>query len=172
MNKSLAIVFLGVALIITGMVTADANPNARPKVGFVDLERTLRETSAGKRAVKKLDQSRKSKEAELQKKTERLQQDEAELKRQAQMLKPEVLRQRQAKLQKDFVELQELYMKLQRELAGEEAKLVQEILKQAEPLLKKIAREQGFTMIIDRKAVLWSGDDSLDLTAELNRRIK
>jgi outer membrane protein len=172
MNRSLAIAFLGFALIVAGMVTADASgPRSGFKVGFVDLERTLVETPAGKRASQEFEKTRKQKQKELDRKQQELQQYATELEKQRTVLKPEVLKQRQEELQKRYLEVQELYVKLERDLAAERTKLIQEILKKAGPVIQDIAKKEGFAMIVDRNAVLWS-DDALDLTAQINARIK
>lgn len=172
MHRSLAIAVLGVALIIGGMVTASADTKAGGfKVGFVDLERTLLETPAGKRASQAFDDARKKKQDELDKKQKALQQYAEALEKQRTVLKPDVLKERQQELQKRYVEVQELYVKLERDLAAERAKLIQEILKKAGPAIEAIARQEGFTMIVDRNAVLWS-DKTLDLTDKINNRIK
>lgn len=172
MNRSLAIAFLGIALIIGGMVKADAaGSSSEFKVGFVDLERTLVETPAGKRASQAFDKTRKQKQKELDQKQQALQQYAAELEKQRMMLKPDVLKQRQEELQKRYVEVQELYVKLERDLTAERTKLIQEILKKAGPAIQAVAKEKGYAMIVDRSAVLWS-NDALDLTDEINKRIK
>jgi outer membrane protein len=171
MHRYLAIAFLGAALIITGMVTADAGPAGPGKIGYVDLERTLLETPAGKRASTKFEQSMKAKQAELDKKTKDLEKAKADYEKQRSMLKPEVAAQREQELQKRFMELQSYYMKLQNDLANERAKLIQEVLKQAGPVIKQVAQEQGYTLIVDRAAVIWA-PEALDITAEINKRIK
>lgn len=174
MHRSLAIVFLGLALITAGVVTADAAAPATGKIGFIDLvalERTLLATPAGKRASAKMEQSLKAKQAEFDKKRNDLQKVIAEFEKQRSMLKPEVAAQREQEYGERMRELQEYYVKLQSELGNEQAKLVQEVVKQAEPVIKQVAQEQGYTMIMNRAAVVWAGD-GIDITAEVNKRIK
>lgn len=171
MHRSLAIAFLGVAFIIAGMVTADAGPNGPDKIGFVDLERTLLETPAGKRASNKFERSLKAKQQELDRKRKDLEKFKTELEKQRSMLKPAVIAQREQEYNERTMELQGYFMKLQNELANERAQLIQEVLKQAGPVIKQVAKEQGFTMIVDRNAVIWASD-ALDVTSEINKRIK
>lgn len=174
MHRSLAIVFLGVALITAGVVTAEAVPAGPGKIGFIDLvalERTLLATPAGKRANAKMEQSLKAKQAEFDKKRNDLQKVIAEFEKQRSMLKPEVAAKREQEYGERMRELQEYYVKLQSDLANEQAKLIQEVVKQAEPVIKQVAQEQGYTMIMNRAAVVWASD-GLDITAEVNKRIK
>jgi Skp family chaperone for outer membrane proteins len=93
MHRSIAIAFLGVALIVAGMVTADANPTQQKssRIGFVNLERTLLETPAGKRASEQWEKARKLKQSELDKKQKDFQELATQLEKQRTVLKPEVL---------------------------------------------------------------------------------
>jgi outer membrane protein len=159
-----------------GMVTApmtglvDAVP-ANMKVGVIDLEKTLYDTPAGKRASEAFDKTRKAKQSELDKKQKDLQKAAGELDKQAAVLKPDVLAQKKGELEKKFVELQQTYMKLERDLAGERTKLVQDLLKKAGPIIEDIAKSEGVHIILDQSAVLW-GDPAVDLTAKLNAKMK
>ncbi|WP_428266793.1 OmpH family outer membrane protein [Haliangium sp.] len=172
MHKSLAIAFLGVAFIIAGMVSANAGPGGAVKIGFVDLQQVMLQSAAGKRARNKFEKSGKQKQAQFDKKRKELEKYDAELQKQASVLKEDVLRERVAERQKKALELQQLSMQLERALAEEEAKLLQQILSEAEPVLKKLAVEKGFSLILARQMVLWTDDDALDLTAELSGRMK
>jgi Skp family chaperone for outer membrane proteins len=171
MSKSIAIGFLGVALIIFGMVRAEAGDTSNGKIGFVDLERTLVETKAGKSASKKFEQTRKKKQKELDKKQKELQEFAAQLEKQRSVLKKDVLKQRQEELEKMYYELQQLLADLERDLAAERAKLIQGILEKAAPVIKDIAKDDGYSMIVDRGVVLWA-PDAADLTDKVNKRIK
>jgi outer membrane protein len=174
MNRSFSIAILGVGLLVLGMVRADAQGTSPShKVGYVDLQRTLNETSAGKQARKKLERDKARKQKELDKKQQDFQRLAADLDKQKMVLKPDVLARRQHELQQKYVELQETYMKLQQELAVAEASLVREIFNKASPVIQRIAQRDGYTMILEKNesAVLWAAD-ALDITREVNAQIK
>ena len=141
------------------------------RVGVIDIEKTLYETPAGKRASDKFDKTRQAKQGELDKQQKQLQQDAADLDKQASMYKPDVLKQKRDELEKKFVDLQQLYMKLERDLAGERANLIQDLLKQASPIIEDIAKQDGVDLIVDQSAVLWA-DKKIDLTEKLNAKMK
>jgi outer membrane protein len=173
MKPSLAIAFLGVAILAGGVMRADAaGPTVAVKIGYVDLQRTLNETGSGKKAKAKLEGDKKKKQGELDKKQKELQAFAAELEKQRVVLKPDVLRQREKELQEKYVALQERYFQLQQELAKSEALLVREIFGKAGPVIQEIAKRDGYTIIIEKNegAVLW-GAPALDLTAEVNKRL-
>lgn len=172
-TTALSVLGLAVGL---GMVTApmtglvSAVP-ATTKVATIDLERTLYDTPAGKRASESFDKARKTKQADLDKKQKELQRAAAELDKQATVLKPDVLAQKKSVLEKQFVDLQQTYMKLEKELAGERTKLIQDLLKKAGPIIEEIAKSEGVNVILDQSAVLWN-DPTVDLTDKLNAKMK
>ncbi|MEZ4402183.1 MAG: OmpH family outer membrane protein [Kofleriaceae bacterium] len=163
---------LGIGLVsapVVGLVAAA--PPTPGKFGVIDLEKTLYDTPAGKRASEAFDKTRKAKQTELDKKQKDLQKAAAELDKQAAVLKPDILAEKKKVLEQQFVELQQTYMKLERDLAGERTKLVQEVLKKATPIIEKLAKDGGYTVIFDQSATLWV-DSASDLTAALNAQMK
>lgn len=177
MNRIGLVALFGAALVAVPLATevvssAQAQSAAGgAKIAVIDLERTLYETPAGKRADQKFEKARKKKQGELDKKQKELQKYAAELDKQATVLKPEVLREKKAQLEKKFVELQQLYVKLEKDLAGERATLIQELLKQAGPHIESLAKAKGVDLIVDASAVVWAAK-AIDLTDELNAKMK
>lgn len=173
MKSTWAMVVLGVALVAAGVMRADAAAPASHKIAYVDLQRTLSETAAGKKAKKKLEDDKNKKQAELKKKEKELTSFAAELDKQRAVLKPDVLRQREQELQQKYVGLQELYMQLQQDLAKQEAQLVREIFAKAGPVIEQIAKKDGYTLILEKNesAVLYAAD-GMDITAQVNAGIK
>ena len=172
MNRSFAVFFLGAALIVTSMmVSADAAGPTPGKVGYVDLQRTLKETPAGKRAKRKFDKYKKGKQAALDKAQSDFKKYAAALDKQRLVLKPAALRQRQRELEKKYVAVQQMYVKLERELAAEQSKLIKSILGKAAPAIRAVAKQHGYSIVMDRSAVLWA-DGASDITSQVNARIK
>lgn len=173
MNRTLPLLFLGFCLVAVGILRADAQGSASIRIGVVDLQRTLKETTAGKSAKKRLEADKKKKQGALDKQQKDLQKYAAQLEKQRAVLKPDVLRKKERELQERYVALQETYLKLQQELAQMEAKLVQEIFRKASPVIQKIAKEGNYAMIVEKNegAVLFASE-ALDITNTLNKRIK
>jgi outer membrane protein len=158
-----------VSPLLAGLATSAVPAN--PKIGLIDIDNTLSTTPAGKRANDAFEKTRKTKQAELDKQQTDLKKAQADLDKQQQLLKPDVFAQKRSDLEKKFVELQQTYVKLERDLAGERTKLIQDLLKQAGPLIEKIAKAEGVTLIVDREAVVWA-DPAIDLTPKLNAEMK
>ncbi|HEU0031672.1 MAG TPA: OmpH family outer membrane protein [Kofleriaceae bacterium] len=175
MNRYLALGCLGLGLMVSPLFGAlhgaqSAVP-ANPKIGIIDIENTLSTTPAGKRANEQFEKNRKAKQAELDKQQTDLKKAGADLEKQQAVLKPDVYKAKRDELEKKFVALQQTYVKLERELAADRTKLIQELLKQAEPRIEKIAKAEGVSIIIDQSATVWA-DPAVNLTQKLNAEMK
>jgi len=176
--KRLALIaaILGAGIVVSPIVqtalAGGTTPAASPGgVGVIDIERTLYETPAGKRASAAFEKTRLAKQADLDKQQKDLQKAAADLDKQASVLKPDVLKEKRDVLEKQFVALQQYYVKLERDLAGERANLIQDLLKTAAPKIETIAKQEGVTMIVDQSSVLWA-EKRVDLTDKLNALMK
>lgn len=172
MKRYLALGCLGLGLMVSPLLTGmSTGAVPAPKIGVIDLDNTLSQTPAGKRANTAFEKTRKAKQSELDKKQEELKKADADLDKQKAVLKPEAYAQKRQELEKKFVELQQVYVKLERDLAAERTKLIQDLLKQASPKIEALAKAEGVNIIVDREAVVWA-DKSVDLTAKLNEQMK
>ncbi len=173
MNRYLALGCLGLGLMVSPLLSNPATSAvpASPKIGVIDIEETLTGTPAGKRASDAFEKTRKQKQAELDKRQEELKKADADLTKQQAVLKPDAYKTKRTELEKKFVDLQQTYVKLERELAADRTKLIQGLLKQAEPLIAKIAKAEGVHLIVDQSATVWT-DPAVDLTAKLKAEMK
>ncbi len=171
MRKVFLIGALGLAFVIVGL-RADAAGTPTTKVGYVDLQRTLNETKAGKAAKGRLEAEKKAKQDEIDKKQSDLKKYKEQLDKERVVLKPAVLAQRQKELEDKVVALQEQFMQYQQELAKKEAELTREIFGVAAKIIQAIAERDGYTMILEKNesAVLWA-DDHYDITSEVNKHV-
>jgi outer membrane protein len=144
---------------------------SNPKIGIIDIENTLSTTPAGKRANEAFEKGRKQKQADLDKHQNDLRKVAADLEKQKPVLKEDAYKAKRDELEKKFVELQQTYVKLERELAADRTKLIQDLLKQAEPKIEKIAKTEGVTIILDQNATVWA-DPTVNLTEKLNAEMK
>jgi outer membrane protein len=173
MKRYLALGCLGLGLMVSPLLSglAGSAVPANPKIGVIDIENTLSTTPAGKRANDAFEKGRKMKQSALDKQQEELKKADADLDKQKAVLKPEAYAKMRSDLEKKFVELQQTYVKLERELATDRTKLIQALLKQAEPLIAKIAKAEGVHLIVDQSATVWV-DPAVNLTEKLNAEMK
>lgn len=172
MNRYLALAIVGCGLIVSPLfvpLASSAVPQA--KIGLINIDKMLQETPAGKRANDSFNAVRKAKQAALDKEKDDFVKAEADLKKQAPVLKPDILEQRKGELQKKYADLNELAAKLEHDLATESQKTTASLMKQAQPIIEKIAKDEGVQLILDAHQAVWS-DPTLDLTAKLNAQMK
>jgi outer membrane protein len=171
MNRYFALGCLGLGLMVSPLLGVATSAVPAPKIGVIDLDNTLSNTPAGKRANDAFEKTRKGKQADLDKQQNDLKQAEADLEKQKAVLKPDVFEQKRQDLEKKFVALQQTYVKLERDLAGERTKLIQDLLKQAGPKIEAVAKAEGCNIVVDREAVVYASPD-VDLTSKLNDLMK
>ena len=173
MNRYLALGCLGVGLMMSPLLLdlASSAVPQQPKIGVIDIEKTLSDTPAGKRAAASFQKTQKTKQDELDKKKKEFLTANQDFEKQKSVLKPDVLQKKKEELEKQYAELGKLAATLERDLAVENAKLTQDLLKQAEPIIKDIAKSEGVTLIMDARDVVWS-DPTMDLTDKLNAKMK
>jgi outer membrane protein len=173
MKRYLALGCFGVGLIVSPVLAGIgyAAVPANPKIGIVNLQDTLQNTPAGKRATASFESTVRTKQGQLDKQRDELTKASQDLAKLKPTLSAQAFDEKRAALEKKFAELQELYMKLERELAQDRTRLQQDLMKQAEPKLAAIARAEGVTVIFDKGATVWS-EPTVDLTAKLNAEMK
>jgi outer membrane protein len=173
MKRYVALGCLGLGLIVSPLFDRVGNGAvpANPKIGVINIEETLSTTPAGKRAGEQLAKTVKAKQTMLDKQQEELKKADEDLKKQRAVLKPEVYESKRQELEKKFVDLQTTYVKLERELAQDRTKMIQELMKQADPKIKAIAKAEGITVIIDSSVTMFV-DPAVDLTDKLNAEMK
>jgi outer membrane protein len=167
-TRYLALGCLGLGLMVSpmfGTFATGAVPS-NPKIGVININEVLQTSPAGKRASDAFEKTRKEKQAALDKQQDDLKKEDADLAKQAAVLKPDVLKQRQTDLQKKLVAFQQTAMKSEQELADARDKLLQGFLKSAEPKVVEIAKAEGVSVIFERRAVVWM-DPAVDLTKAL-----
>lgn len=161
---------LGVAgASLTPVLTAPAQA-AVPKVrgvAVVDMQKVLNDTKQGQAARKKLEDSSKAKQEKLDAKRKKLEADQGKLKN----LSGEKLAQAEESLQKDYVEMQQIYMTMQQELAQQEGRVLEDIYKNSQSVIDKIAAELELDLVLirDESTVLFV-ESGLDITDLLVKR--
>ncbi|OGQ12697.1 MAG: hypothetical protein A2138_11585, partial [Deltaproteobacteria bacterium RBG_16_71_12] len=139
------------------------------KLGFVDLQRALNEVDEGATAKKALKKEFDEKQKTLDAKQNELKTLKDELDSRGTMMKPEVKQEKLNDLQKRLLETQQLYFQLQQELSKREGEATAEIFKKMGVILQTMGEQQGFSMIVEKSAVVYA-KPSLDVTNELIRR--
>lgn len=137
------------------------------KIGFIDAQEVLDNTQLGKKAKASMEEYRKSRERILELEQNDLKQLEETLTKQGGLLSDEARRDKQIEYQKKLEQLQRKVLEFNREVQDKQVQLIREFRKELEAIVKKIAKREGYTFILDRDAetgnVLYA-EETHDLT--------
>lgn len=139
-----------------------------PKIGYVDMQKAIQETSTGKKAKKEIEKEFNAKKAELQKKEADLKKMDEDLRKKSSALSDEVRAKKVQELQAEAMKFQREVGESQMAFQKKERDLTQPILEKLQSALEKIAKDGGYTVILEKneQSVLWAKKD-LDLTDSL-----
>ncbi|HEY7715711.1 MAG TPA: OmpH family outer membrane protein [Candidatus Binatia bacterium] len=138
----------------------------RTKIGFVDIQRVIAESQAGKRARERFQAQVKKAEADVLKERQDLERMKAELDKKGPLLKDEERRNLEADLQKRSVTLQRTMADHQQELQAKNNQMMAEILKELEKIVNEVGKAEKFTLILERSQILYS-DQAIDITSKV-----
>lgn len=135
----------------------------RVKIGFIDIQRAISDSNAGKRAKERFQAQVKKAEAELLKEKTELERLKADLDKKGPLMKEEERRNLEADLQRRYVNYQRTMTDQQQELRQKEGALTGDILKELEKIVNEIGKSDKFTLILERNQILYS-DQGIDVT--------
>lgn len=133
------------------------------KIGYIDLQRAISESHAGKRAKERFQAQVKKVETGLLKEKQELERLKAELDKKGPLLKDVERRNLEADLQKRYVSYQRTMADHQQDLRQKEGVMTGDILKELEKIVNEIGKAEKFTLILERSQLLYS-DQGIDVT--------
>ena len=147
----------------------------RIKIGFIDVQRIISESQAGKKAKDRFQAQVKKAEADVQKERQDLERLKNDLDKKGPLLKDEERRNLEADLQKRSVILQRTLGDYQQDLQRRNNEMMAEILKELEQVVTEVGKADKFTLILERSQILYS-DQGVDITNKVievyNNRMK
>jgi outer membrane protein len=140
---------------LLGLALTCVSPSllAEMRIAVVDSQRAVVETEDGLRMQATLKKIFDERQRELDQKQTELQKERAELEKQRTTMKPDVLAARAEKWQVEAQTVQQMFMEYNRELQRKQSELMQPILAQAMTVVQRIAKAEGFSMVVDKQAV-------------------
>ncbi len=148
------------------VTTLAAGAWAQTKVAVVDTQRAIVETEDGLRMQATLKKLFDSKQRELDSKQRALEGERADIEKQKGVLSQEALARRAEKWQREMVALQQMFVEYNKELQKKQNELTQPIFAKTMGLIRRLATQEGFDVVIDKQAVPYVRSD-LDLTDRL-----
>lgn len=144
---------------------------AETKIGFVDLQRAIREVEEGKVATATLKKDFDEKQRQLDGKKSEFDRLKTEFEKQSVVMAENVKKDKAAELDRKAMELQQLFMQLQKDLSEREGEVMRGIVDKMAGVVREIAEADGFSMVVERQdAGIVYAQPSLDLTNELVRK--
>lgn len=154
-------------LVALGLAASPAM-SAEIKLGYIDLQKALNLSTAGKQAKEKIKTKVESYDAEVQQKQEELQKLKQDLEKQAMLLSEEARNAKEREYQQKLKEYQRFTKDIQEELQQVDADLTRQILEDILKVVQNYGKENGYTMILEKtESSLVYADDSIDLTDEV-----
>ena len=158
MKTNLLFTALG-TLIISGSLQA-AVPGQN--IGYVDLQKAIQSTQAGRQAKDALAKEFEKKKGEVEQKQNDLKKMNDEFEKKSLVMNEKTRQEKQMEFQRKAMEFQQYVQESQVLMQNREKELTQPILEDMERLLREIAKEKQVSMILEknRSAVLWAPDEN------------
>jgi outer membrane protein len=161
-NKGKAIVLCGVLILSAFGAMAHA---AEIKIGYVDMQRALNESEAGKQAKVVMESEYQKFQTEIARRQKELQDAQLTLQRQGLMLSENARKEKEREYQNKVKEFKRWGEDRQTELKQKEMELTKTTLEGLAATVRKLGEEQKFTVILEKnEAILLYGAKSINLT--------
>ncbi|MBX2989188.1 MAG: OmpH family outer membrane protein [Bdellovibrionaceae bacterium] len=154
-------------MIFAALIFSGAFASAEVKVGLVDMQKAVQATSAGKKAKTELEGDFEKKKKELQKKEADLKKMGEDLEKKKSVMSEEALQKKQAEFQEEMMKYRDVVSKSQMDIQKKERDLTQPILEKMRKVIEKIAKEKGYSMILENSAMVLFSDKGLDITDDV-----
>lgn len=137
------------------------------KLGYIDMNKALQETAAGKKAKAELEKEFKSKKDALTKQQADLKKMGEDFEKKRAVLSDDVRQKKQAELQQEMVKWQESAGQAQMQMQSKEQEALKPILDKLQKAIEKVAKDKNYTMILEKsQSVVW-GQPENDVTPEV-----
>ena len=154
-------------VVVLGALLMAAAAHAETKIGFVDMQKAIQSTSAGKKAKAELEGEFNKKKKDLEKKEADLKKMGEDLEKKKSVLSEEALGKKQAEFQEEMLKYRDVVGKSQIEIQKKERDLTAPILEKMKKVIAKIAKDKGYTLVMENnQGILFAAPDS-DLTDEV-----
>jgi len=154
------------------LVAAGPAPAEEPvKIAYVDMQKALNESRAGKKALGELQKLMEERKSGLQKQKEALEKKKDELDKQGLLLNEETRKGRESEIRTLERDYSRTLSDLKEEFGRRENEFTDGIRKDLLKVIEKIGKEGGYTLVLEKQysAILYA-PASIDLTETLIKR--
>lgn len=136
------------------------------KIGFIDVQKAIGDSQAGKKARERFQAQVKKVEADLMREKQEAERLKGEVDKKGPLLKEDDRRKLEADFQRKYLSYQRNMRDFQEELRQKEGEMTAEILRDLEKVIIEIGRSEKFTLIFERSQLLYS-DQAIDITGKV-----
>jgi outer membrane protein len=167
-NAAAVWVFAAGAFLLTACFSVT---EGEAKVGFLDVQRLVKESKIGKQATKDIEKLTQAKEKEIAPRLKELSDLKSQVESEGAKMGEADRKAKVDEFQRLNKEYQRLVQDSKEEIAKQDRERVAAILKKAEEVLVKVAKREKYLMIIKDPNVLSFLDPSVDITAEVIKEL-
>lgn len=172
MKKYLFFVLVNLILVLPIMLSSPHAEEVKSKIAIVDLYRVLNESEAGKKARSELESLIKTKQSAIEEKGKNIEALKADIDKQSAVITADAKKAKEDELEKLLKDYQRMVTDSQAEVRKRETELTSEILKQAREAINKLAKEGGYSLVLEKAdgLVLYYAS-SLDITEKVIKKL-
>lgn len=158
---------IGLALIML-LASAGTALAVETKIGFVDLQKALNLSVAGKAAKEKISGKVKEYEALVDSRQEELKKLKEELEKKALLLSETARSDKERDYQQKLKEFQRFTKDIQEELQQQDADHTRRILEELFGVIKEVGEKENYTLVLEKtESSILFADDQIDLTGKI-----
>lgn len=161
MKKLVVAGIAALCMVSTSVLAADV------KLGYIDMQRALNGSEAGKEAKEQLAAKVKKYQDEINVKQDDLKKLKDELEKQGMLLSESARASKEKDYQNKLKDFQRFTKDAQDELQGKDEEFTRKILEGMEKVIQEYGRKNGFTFIFVKNESMLFVDDKSDLTEEV-----
>lgn len=151
------------------MAAAADEEKSAVRIGYVDVQKTLNESIAGRAAKDELQGIVQKTQEAINEKVAEKEKLQTELEKQAIVLSPEARREKTDMLEKMERDLQRMIADANTTVSKKQRDLEISILDEIKDIIDDIAKEKGYTLVIPAEMIIYSVEDA-ELTEEIIKR--
>jgi outer membrane protein len=134
------------------------------KIGIIDLNKAVNESEQGKKATSELQAMVKEKQQAIDEKGKKFEKLKSELEKKGGVISAQTRKKKEEELSRLGLDYQRTLADFQGELRKKESEVTGRIVADLKKIIESTAREQKYTLILEKNAAVLFSDNSLDIT--------
>ncbi|MCX7913832.1 MAG: OmpH family outer membrane protein [Thermodesulfovibrionales bacterium] len=172
MKKNLFFCVAGLFLSFAILLSISNAEEVKIKLAIVDLYRVINESEPGKKAKSELESLIRSKQSAIEEKGKNIEALKADIDKQSAVITAEAKKAKEEELERLIKDYQRLVSDSQSEVRKKESELTNEILKQAREVINKIAKEGGYSLVLEKAdGLVLYYTNTLEITDKVIKRV-